>query len=229
MQEEQNESPFNSVPPVVGALALFVIGIECVFYLGATGIIGGPAAVGWRLAAQQQYVFSTEIFFWMVQTGRWSAEHLIRFVSYLFLHGNFIHAGFAAVMILAMGKMVGEMFSAVATLLIFLLSGCVGALAYAVILQSPVPLIGAYPGVYGLIGAFTFLLWVRLKHVGENQMRAFVLIGGLMGIQLIFGLLFGGTGDWLADVFGFATGFGLSFFFVPGGWARIREVLRRRG
>ena len=45
---------------------------------------------------------------------------------------------------------------------------------------------------------------------------------------LLFGLLFGGRNDWLADLAGFASGFGLSFLVVPGGWSRLREVLRRR-
>lgn len=85
-----------------------------------------------------------------------------------------------------------------------------------------------YPAVYGLIGAFTFLLWVRLAGTGTNQYRAFTLIGFLLGIQLVFGLLFGGGNDWVADVAGFATGFGLSFFVSPGGWGRVRAKLRHR-
>ena len=227
MSEHESQSPFNAVPPVVVALAVFILGIECVFYLAERGIIGGPASIGWRLAAYQQYAFSSDILFWMMETGRWPFEQLLRFVSYLFLHGNFIHAGFAAVMVLALGKMVGEVFSPLATLVVFVVPGIVGALAYALILQPAAPLLGAFPGVYGFIGAFSFLLWVRLRYVGANQMRAFSLIGGLMFIQLVFGLLFGGTGDWVADVAGFVTGFGLSFFLVPGGWARIREIIRR--
>ena len=114
----------------------------------------------------------------------------------------------------------------IATLAVFILSGIVGALAFGVILDSPAPLIGAYPGVYGLIGAFTFLLWTRLGELGENQTRAFSLIGILVAVQLLFGLLFGGTGDWVADIAGFATGFALSFFLVPGGWQRIRDRIR---
>ena len=227
MSQEQSQSPFNALPPVVVALALFIVGIECVFYLSAEGILGGATGVGWRLQAFQRYAFSSDIFFWMMETGRWSAEHLIRFVSYLFLHGSFTHAIFAAVMVLALGNMVGEVFSGIATLVVFVVPGAVGALAYALILSPSAPLIGAYPGVYGLIGAFSFLLWVRLRHTGDNQFRAFSLIGMLVVVQLVFGVIFGGILDWLADVVGFATGFALSFFLVPGGWARVREILRR--
>ncbi len=92
-----------------------------------------------------------------------------------------------------------------------------GALVYALLLDTPQPLIGGFPAVYGLIGAFTFLLWVRLALNGGPQARAFTLIGFLMGIQLVFGLLFGGGKDWIADLAGFVAGFGLSFRGQSGG------------
>lgn len=226
MEEPINTSPFNYIPPVVAALALVIVGIETVFYLGALGFAGGPEAVGWRLAAVQKYAFSPEILSWMWQSGVWPFEHLIRPVTYLFVHGNFTHALFAAVIVLALGKMVGEVFHPLATLVVFIASGIVGAVLYTLVWSEGAPLIGAYPGAYGLIGAFTFLLWVRLRAVGEHQGRAFTLIGFLMGIQLLFGVIFGGTGDWVADLAGFATGFALSFFLVPGGWARVRDMIR---
>ncbi|MBL3567832.1 rhomboid family intramembrane serine protease, partial [Rhodovulum sulfidophilum] len=79
-----------------------------------------------------------------------------------------------------------------------------------------------------LIGAFTFLMWVRLAGTGPTQYRAFTLIGVLLGIQLLFGLLFGGGFDWVADLAGFCTGFVLSFVVSPGGWARVRAKIRQR-
>ena len=195
--------------------------------MGSRGLIGGPTAVGWRLDAIQTYAFSAEIFDWMMQNGRWPFEHVIRFVTYPFVSGSFTQALFVCVFVLAMGKMVGEVFGGLPMLIIFVLSGVGGALAYALFLDPRYPLIGGFPPVYGLIGAFTWLLWRKLSLVGENQARAFQLIAVLMGIQLLFGLLFGGTSDWVADLGGFATGFCLSFFLAPGGWARIVGRIRR--
>jgi len=126
-----------------------------------------------------------------------------------------------------MGKMVAEIFGGLATLAVFVLSGIAGALAYGLLTDESYPLIGGFPPVYGLIGAFTFLLWRSLALVGANQARAFQLIAFLMGIQLVFGLLFGVQKDWIADLAGFACGFGLSFFVSPGGWAGIRGRMRR--
>lgn len=228
MRHPEDESPVNPLPPVVVALFLLLVGVEAAFWAGSRGLVGGPEAVGWRLAGFQQYAFSAEIFDWMLATGSWPLEHLKRFVTYMFVHYNFTHALFGGVLLLAIGKMVGEVFSQLATLIVFIGSGIMGALAYALILDPAQPLIGSYPGVYGLIGAFTFLMWVRLGVLGAPQARAFSLIGVLVGIQLLFGLLFGGNPDWVADVFGFAAGFLMSFLLVPGGWQRIRERIRRQ-
>lgn len=216
----------NPLPPVVAALFFIIMGIEVIFQLGTRGILGGPGAVGWRLEAIQTYAFSGDVFHWMMQNNRWPPEQLIRFVSYPFVHASFTHALFVGVFLLAMGKMVAEVFGNAAFLAIFFVSGIGGALAYALLLNDPIPLIGGFPPVYGLIGAFTYILWRSLSTVGANQARAFSLISILMGIQLVFGLLFGVQNDWVADLAGFATGFGLSFFVSPGGWARMRGRIR---
>ncbi len=220
-------SPVNPLPPVVVALFLMIMGIEATLTLAARGLIGGPGGVGWRLDVLQTYAFSGPIFDWMLANNQWPMDLLIRFVSYLFVHGSFTHALFVCVMLLALGKMVGEVFSGFATLSVFIVSGVIGALAYALILDEQAPLIGGFPGVYGLIGAFTYLLWLRLGEMGAQQVRAFSLIGFLMGIQLIFGVFFDVQNDWLADVFGFATGFAMSFVVSPGGFARLRDMVRR--
>ncbi|MCB2150782.1 MAG: rhomboid family intramembrane serine protease, partial [Rhodobacteraceae bacterium] len=61
-----------------------------------------------------------------------------------------------------------------------------------------------------------------------NRYRAFTLIGFLLGIQLLFGVLFGGTPDWIADLAGFAFGFGASFVVGPGGPAHLLARIRQR-
>lgn len=228
MTHPHNESPLNPLPPVVIALFLVIVGLEVAFNLGARGLIGGPQAVGWRLGTLERFAFSAEIFEWMRESGRWPLEHVMRFVSYPFVHASFTHALFAGVMLLALGKMVGEVMGSLAVLLLFFVSAAGGALVYALLVGSSTPLIGAYPAVYGLIGGFTYLLWLRLGQLGEKQVRAFTLIGFLLAIQLIFGLLFGANAEWVADLAGFVIGFAMSTLLVPGGWAKLVDRLRQR-
>ena len=224
----ENNAPFNTLPPVVVALFLVMMGIEIAFQMGARGLAGGPAAVGWRLDAVQSYGFSAPVFQKMIELGRYPAEHMLHLVSYAFVHGSFTQAVFAGVMILALGNMVGRVFSQVATLLVFLVGTVAGAVVFGLVSASQYALIGAFPGVYALIGAYSFLLWTHQGLVGGNKLSAFRLIGVLLGIQLVFGLLFGSQPDWIADIAGFAAGFAVSFLLVPGGWRRIRDRMRHR-
>ena len=89
-------------------------------------------------------------------------------------------------------------------------------------------LFGAYPGAYALIGGFTFIVWARLGAENANRARAFTLIGFLLGIQLLFGVVFGGAPDWIADLAGFGAGFLLSFVVGPGGPAALLRHIRQR-
>lgn len=228
MRHPDTENPFNPLPPVVLALFLAILGIEIVFAMGARGLIGGVQAVGWRQAAIQTYGFNGDVMRWMLENRLFPAEHLLRFVTYPFIHSGFTHALFAGAMLLAMGKFVSEVFSQWATLAVFMLSSACGAIVYGLVVTDQPWLFGAFPGVYGLIGGFTYLMWLRLGEMGARQVRAFSLIGFLMGIQLVFGLLFGANNQWLADVTGFVSGFLLSFIVSPGGWHKIRGWMQQR-
>ncbi len=226
-EDDLNASPVNPLPPVIIAFSLVIAGIELIMQAAERGILGGSQGVGWRLEAITSYGFFDSVFNWLIETGNLPLEHTIRFVTYLGIHGSFTHALFVIVFILAIGKMVAEVFSTLSFVVIFFASGIVGALAYAVFIDGNVPLVGAYPAVYGLIGAMTFTLWVVARVTGENQYRAFGLIGFLLGIQLLFKLLFGGGDDWVADIAGFATGFLASFVLAPNGASRVAEAISR--
>ncbi|MCA8882744.1 MAG: rhomboid family intramembrane serine protease [Rhodobacteraceae bacterium] len=220
--------PVNPLPVAVLALAVVIFGIEVLFTLAESGVLGGPGGIGLRTRAVENYAFFGQALDWMLVNRQAPPDLMIRFVTYPLLHLSFTHALFVCVFVLAMGKMVGEALGNFAVLAIFFAAGIGGALVYGLALDDTLPLVGGYPGVYGLIGGYTFLMWVQARFLKQSQLTAFRLIGLLLGIQLLFGLLFGGQKDWVADVAGFITGFGLSFLLVPGGWARLREVLRRR-
>jgi len=223
------QSPFNALPPVVTALAAAIFGVELLFMLAKAGLLGGTrGGEDWRIFALQRFAFSGELFHWMVETGRWPLAHAMRFVTYPFVHVSFTHMVFVVVFVLALGKLVGEAIGQAAVAIIFVAASVAGALVYALVLNDPRPLVGGFPGAFGLIGGYTFILWVGYGAVGQNQFRAFTLIGVLMGIQLIFGLLFTVNNDWLAEVAGFLTGLALSPLLVRGGFARLLARLRQR-
>ena len=229
MQDDDYAQPFfNALPPAVVALALAIFAVELLLTLGARGYVGGPGAIGWRLQAIQEFGFFSPVLAWLIETGNWSAEHLKRFVTYPFVHLGFTHAAFVIVFLLALGKLVGEVFGNIAVIVLFFACGIFGAVIYAGLVGDDRPLVGGFPSVYGLIGAYTFILWVRLKATGENEFQAFSLIGFLLALQLFFGIFFNVGMDWVAEVAGFIFGFVLTPALVPGAFGRLLDRLRQR-
>ena len=227
MQDPQSAPPVNPLPPVVIFLFFAITLPEIMFSMAERGWISGPEAIGWRLAAVQDYGFSGELFDWMLLNGRWIPEHMMRFVTYPFIHSTFTATIFCAVLMLALGKLVGESMGQIAVLVLFFGGAAFGAAAYGLLLNNPTWLVGGFPAVYGLIGGYSFLMWQKLASTGQQQLRAFSLIAILMGLQLIFGVFFGPSTLWVADLAGFVFGFGASVLLMPGGLAHLLEQLRR--
>jgi membrane associated rhomboid family serine protease len=229
MDPDRNAPPLNPLPPIVWLLALPLIAMELVVQLQAVGLAGGPLSSNWRTDAYYRFALVPELLHQQWETGGHPLAELHRLVSYTLVHGSFTHAVFAIVMLLALGKWVGEVFRWWAVLIVVLGSAAVGAICYGLLVPGlRTPLFGAYPAVYGLIGAFTFMIFTNLSRVGANKWRAFSLIGVLLFVQFIFGVLFGGGWEWVADVTGFAAGFLLSFVVSPGGFRRVMDQLRQR-
>lgn len=224
------ESPFNVLPPVVVALTLLILGIEAMFWLADAGIIGGARGVGWRIAALEDYAFSPAVLDRVLLNGDYSFDMLKRFVTYPFLYGNNQLTGvaFCAALTLALGKFTAEYYGGLKVLVIFVATSIAGAIVFGLVVESRYPLFGGFTPVYGLIGAYTYSLWLKLGSAGKNQLLAFRLIGFLLLIQLIFGLVFGGNRQWIAELSGFAAGFGLSTILAPGGWSSLVARMRER-
>jgi membrane associated rhomboid family serine protease len=223
-----NAPPLNPLPPIVWIVALPLIAMEVVLSAGQYGVAGGPEAIGWRNIAIQNLAFSPELLRYFWQTGRYPLDGMYRLISYPLVHGNLTHTLFVIVIFAALGKMVGEVFRWWAFALVLVAATIAGALAYTLVPDLKAGLIGGYPPVYGLIGCFTYLTWKRLAASGQNSFYAFRMISFLLGIQLVFGAVFGGSWEWVADLAGFATGFLLSFVLSPGGWSRLRARIRQR-
>jgi membrane associated rhomboid family serine protease len=225
---DHNASPLNPLPPIVWIMALPMIVIEAILNLGARGVVGGNDALGWRIEALERFAFFPVLLRQMIETDRYPILDMLRLVTYPLVQANLTNAIFVVVIFLALGKMVGEIFRWWAIVIVFFGSAAFAALVYTAIPVLKSALVGGYPAVYGMIGAFTFLMWVRLIAQGANQYRAFGMIGFLLFAQFIFGAVFGGGTEWVADIAGFAAGFALSFLVSPGGWARVQARLRQR-
>lgn len=220
--------PVNKMPPAVLLVFFAIAGVEAALALGNAGIIGGPQAIGWRLALVREWGFSSVMFDQMLASNQWPLRHVARILTYPFIHLSFSHSLFAMVLLLALGKMVAERMGSIAFLALFFASGIGGALTYAMLLNDEVWLVGAYPSVYGLIGGYSFVLWRSLAAKGGPQVQAFALISMLMGLQLIWSIFAEIGNTWVAELAGFTCGFALSFVFAPGEWSKLRARLQQR-
>lgn len=222
------EKPFNNIPPLIVVLVVAIAAIELVLTLADNGILGGPQGIGWRVAAIEDYAFSPLVWDYVTERSNYSPELIRRFVTYPWVHTNFAHALFASALLLALGKYVGEAWHWVSVLFVLVASMVSGALAHAYTAADQAPLLGFYAPVYGLIGALTYMLWIKIGEEGGNQWTAFTLIGVLVGLQLVFALLYGSAPNWASDIAGFVTGLILAPVAGPGGWRRLLNWIRQR-
>lgn len=221
--------PLLALPGAVWALVAAIAGIELVLQAAALGLVDAPGAAGWRLALVRDYGLQGAQFDRLVQIRRFDPAEMLRLVTYGFLHTGWLHALFVVVLAAALGKFTAEETGRPwVALAVFLAGSVVGGAMWALILAPQHWLLGGYPGVFGLVGAFTFLLWSELGRKGANRGRAFALMGVLLALRLGFGLVAGFGHDWLADLAGFATGFLLTPLLVPEARRRLLARLRER-
>ena len=227
MSEYTTPPVVNPIPTAILAIFFGITFVEAFLFFDLGGLFGKSGAVAERLLLIQNYGVPPSLANWMLGTGNLSIENVFRFVSYPFVNLSILSAVFASVLLLALGKMVGEVFSTLSVLLIWTLSTTLAAFFYSLSATNGQILVGSYPGVYGFVGAYTFVSWITLRLAkNKNQSQAFSLIVALMSVQLLFSFLFGTGQLWIADFAGFVTGFIMSFFLSPGGIKGVIAVLR---
>jgi rhomboid protease GluP len=178
------------------------------------------------VAAQVRFGFSGPLFDQILVRREADLGDLVRLVSYGAIHASAYHTLFAVVLLLALGKAVGERLAPAAMAAVLVAGTVAGALAYWAAVEGRVLLVGAYPAIYGLIGAFTWDLWRRAEGP-RGRLLAFRLVGVLIALQLAL-RLFVDTGEiWAAELGGFLAGFVLAAVLAPGGGARLRRVRER--
>ena len=164
-------SPLNPVPWFIWVLALPVAGVE--LYLSGTevGLIAAPE--GARQAMFARLAWFPDLLPQMLDSAQYPPQLWGRIFTYGLIHGSFVQTLFALVILLALGKFVGEIFRWWAVWAVMALASVAGAVAITYAPIGAQALFGAYPPIYGLIGAFTYVLWQEARVTGKSRVAAF--------------------------------------------------------
>ena len=71
-------------------------------------------------------------------------------------------------------------------------------------------------------------MWLALERIGDNQFKAFQLIGILLGIMLVYSMVFGSTPTLIAEVSSFLIGLFIAPLLAPCSWMGFISRIRKR-
>ena len=132
-----NAAPLRELPPVTKVLAVL-------FFAGWLAEMAFGARLNIALGLVP-YLFTSQLWLWQA-------------VTYLFLHADFWHFFFNALMLWMLGRLLEPEMGSRKFLLYFLVCGAAAALVTAAWTPASLrPVIGASGAVFGLLGAFAFL------------------------------------------------------------------------
>jgi membrane associated rhomboid family serine protease len=218
--------PFLRLPVGVGILAALLIALY--------------AALSFAPPALYEYVLVNYAFIPARYSPAFLAAHnadagsligrALPFVTYIFLHGSWMHVIVNTVWLLAFGPVVSRRFGVLRFLAFFILCGIAGAaIQLACSWGSTDPIIGASAAISGLMGAAFRLLGRDGGGVFRPQPLAPIFSRQILTISLVWvvinviagvtGLGTGGTGvqliAWQAHLGGYAAGLLLAGLFDP--------------
>ncbi len=140
-----------------------------------------------------------------------------RLVSYMFLHGSFLHLFFNMIFLFVFGDNVEDAMGHYRFIIFYLICGIAAALVHGALTESPdLPLIGASGAISGVVGAYLLLhpnirVWVLVPlpklPLFPARFSAGLVIGVWIAYQLGSAILFPAENTaWWAHVGGFLTG-----------------------
>lgn len=194
--------PATGAPAFLWALVAVMAAIELVLSLSETGLFG---AAGWR-----RFAIAAGAFWQPVLSGDmapvYPGQGLLMFITYAFLHGGFVHLALNSVVLLSLGKFCSMRIGAGKTLLVLTLSAVGGALAFGVIGNNAVPMIGASGAVFGLIGLWQSWDYALRRQFGLPLQPVLMAVLGLIAANVVFFVILNGGLAWEAHLGGWLVG-----------------------
>lgn len=198
--------------PVVLVLFVACLIPELILSGADYGLWGDP---GWRLWAWQHGGF------WTGLLGNWrpnyAAQPWLMFLIYGFLHGGMIHFGVNMLTLFSLAPPLVERMGQGRFLLLYMASMIGGGLGFALLSQSPQPMVGASGALFGLAGAVMALSWQYLRARGESLRPVIRSLLWLAGLNLVLWWAMSGMLAWETHLGGFVVGWLMGLWLVRDG------------
>lgn len=197
MHDDSRPTPImNPLPWAVWLLVLGIAGVELVLWAGAHGLVNWAGSAGWRAQALVAFGISPGLQGWMWDTQHFPAEGLWRYMAYGFVHLGPMQALLVVVITAALGKACAERLGSARVLVMLLAAQAAGGVAFGLVADPGAWLIGGYPMIFALAGAYAALMGTR---------QAVILVAVLVMGRLVLSFMAGGGPDWLADLVALAV------------------------
>jgi membrane associated rhomboid family serine protease len=201
-EQDSAREPIVNLPPLTAVLSILLLGIH-----GLREFLD-VATDNWLILT---FGVIPERF-----TEGPSLLDLLTLVSYMLLHGGWLHLVFNLVALIAFGAGVERLLGKARLIFALLLGGVGGVLLHMLIDPAdPTPLIGASGGISALFGLTMFAIAMR----SGGWRRLFSVTAIWLGLNLAFGLV-GVPGQdgvsiaWVAHMGGYFAGLGYGFWLM---------------
>lgn len=195
--------------PVVLALFVACLVPEIVLSGADYGLWGDP---GWRIWAWQHGGF------WTGLLGNWrpnyAAQPWLMFVTYGFLHGGLVHFGVNMLTLFSLAPPLVDRMGQGRFLLLYMASMIGGGLGFALLSQSPQPMVGASGALFGLAGAVMALSWQYLRAREESLRPVIRSLVWLAVLNVVLWWAMSGMLAWETHLGGFVVGWVMGLWLV---------------
>jgi len=194
--------PMINLPPVTKALIAVIV----VIHLAVMFALDPPD----RFWVYDMLGFTPGTYTGKADVPLWSL--LLSPVTYMFIHGSWLHIGMNGVMLMAFGTGAERWMGGKRMFTLFFLCGLVAALVQFILSPFSLnPMVGASGGLSGLFAAVLVMLQSQGR-LGGGRYGIWPFAALWIGISFIFGLLGGPDGSaiaWAAHIGGFLAGLAL--------------------
>ena len=132
-------------------------------------------------------------------------QRYLMFITYGFVHGGLLHLVMNMYTLWVLAEPMSRRISTGSFIQLYTGSLIGGGLGYALLMESPIPMIGASGALFGLAGALT--VWLARDNLGLGLMRAIgPIVSYLLGINIVMYWALDGQLAWQTHLGGFVVG-----------------------